>query len=133
MTAKLLVLHLWKRLQVLEKRFFWRKMLPAYLCIQNLQNYVRKIFIKNWFWDIFTLGDFTVPKFALHDKVTYKTRAIKNPKNSAHCFEDNGLTNHLVKLLQDRINPFVLSAPFLYPLKAFWCFQGVEKRCIGNE
>ena len=36
-------------------------------------------------------------------------------------------------------NPFVLNAPFLYPLKAsekrkvFWCFQGVEKRCIGNE
>ena len=37
------------------------------------------------------------------------------------------------------INPFVLNAPFLYPLKtsenltAFWCFQGIEKGCIGNE
>ena len=36
-------------------------------------------------------------------------------------------------------NPFVPSAPFLYPLKTlenrkvFWCFQGVEKKCIGNE
>ena len=36
-------------------------------------------------------------------------------------------------------NLFVSSAPFLYSLKtsenrkAFWCFQGVEKRCIGNE
>ena len=37
------------------------------------------------------------------------------------------------------INPLVPNAPFLYPVKtsenrtAFWCFQGVEKRCIGNE
>ena len=36
-------------------------------------------------------------------------------------------------------NPFVPNAPFLYPLKTsenlkvFWCFQGVEKRCIGNK
>ena len=28
------------------------------------------------------------------------------------------------------INPFVPSAPFLYPPK---CFQGLEKGCIGNE
>ena len=37
------------------------------------------------------------------------------------------------------INPFVLNAPFLHPLKisenltVFWCFQGVEKGCIGNK
>ena len=37
------------------------------------------------------------------------------------------------------INPFVPNAPFLYPLKTsenltvFWCFQEVEKGCIGNE
>ena len=37
------------------------------------------------------------------------------------------------------INPFVPNAPFLYPRKhqkaltIFWCFQGVEKGCIGNE
>ena len=36
------------------------------------------------------------------------------------------------------INPFVPNAPFLYPLKTsenrkvFWCFQGVEKGCIGK-
>ena len=36
-------------------------------------------------------------------------------------------------------NPFVPNAPFLYPLKTsekftvFWCFQGVEKGCIGND
>ena len=36
------------------------------------------------------------------------------------------------------INPFVPNALFLYPLKTenfkiFWCFQGVEKACIGNK
>ena len=36
------------------------------------------------------------------------------------------------------INLFIHNAPFLYLLKTenrkvFWCFQGVEKGCIGNE
>ena len=37
------------------------------------------------------------------------------------------------------INPFIPKTPFLYHLKTsdnltiFWCFQGVEKGCIGNE
>ena len=36
------------------------------------------------------------------------------------------------------VKPFITSTPFLYPLKAsenltvFWCFQGIEKGCIGN-
>ena len=39
----------------------------------------------------------------------------------------------------ESINPFLPSAPFLYPLKTsgnrkvFYCFQGVEKGYIGNE
>ena len=39
----------------------------------------------------------------------------------------------------DRIISFDLNAPpFLYPWKhdsrkVFWCFQGIEKRCIGNK
>ena len=37
------------------------------------------------------------------------------------------------------VNPFFPNVAFLYPLKTseirkvFWCFQGVQKRCIGNE
>ena len=37
------------------------------------------------------------------------------------------------------INSLVPNSPFLYPLKhrktltVFWCFQGIEKGCIGNE
>ena len=44
-----------------------------------------------------------------------------------------------VPLLIWFIDPFFSNAPFLYPLKTsknlkvFWCFQGVEKGCIGNE
>ena len=41
-------------------------------------------------------------------------------------------------LLPYLFNRFVPNAPFLYPLKTgklkvFWCFQGVEKECIGNK
>ena len=37
------------------------------------------------------------------------------------------------------INPSAPNAPFLYPLKSsvnlkvFWCFQGLEKECIGKK
>ena len=37
------------------------------------------------------------------------------------------------------LNPFIPNAPFLYSLKTSenlrvcWCFEGVEKGCIGNE
>ena len=37
------------------------------------------------------------------------------------------------------LNPFVPDVTFLYPRKTlgnptvFWCFQGVERGCIGNE
>ena len=39
----------------------------------------------------------------------------------------------------ERRNPFVSNSPFHYTLKTsenrkvFWCFQGVEKGCIGNK
>ena len=48
----------------------------------------------------------------------------------------SGILNVYSKL---KINPFVPNAPFFYPLKTaenlsvFWCFQGIEKGCIGNE
>ena len=42
-------------------------------------------------------------------------------------------------MFESSFSPFVPNAPFLYLLKTsekltvFWCFQGVEKGCIGNE
>ena len=44
-----------------------------------------------------------------------------------------------IRLWELSINPFISNATFLYPMKTsenltvFWCFQGVEKGCIGNE
>ena len=49
---------------------------------------------------------------------------------------------HRRKKLSDTVylfNPFVSNEPFLHSLKTlknrevFWCFQGVEKGCIGNK
>ena len=44
-----------------------------------------------------------------------------------------------INFWKSTLNPFVPNASFLYPLntsenrKVFWCFQVVEKGCIGNE
>ena len=46
---------------------------------------------------------------------------------------------YLLKILEMGFNSFVPNAPFLYTLttsenlKVFWCFQGVEKGCIGSK
>ena len=46
---------------------------------------------------------------------------------------------YVMEKIRQRIDRFVPNVPFLYPLgtsenrKIFWCFQGPEKGCIGNE
>ena len=57
-----------------------------------------------------------------------------NGKNTE--VEGSGLVKLVV--ITNVFNPFVPRAPFLYSLKTenltfFWCFQEVEKKCIGNE
>ena len=47
---------------------------------------------------------------ALHEKIINKTWTTKNQENSAQRFEDNYLTNHLVKFLQDRNKPWRVEA-----------------------
>ena len=44
-------------------------------------------------------------KIILLHKIINKTRLTKKQENSAHSFEDNYLTDHLVKFLQDRVKP----------------------------
>ena len=44
-------------------------------------------------------------KIALHEKFINKTRVTKDQENSAHCFGESYLTNHLAKFLQNRIKP----------------------------
>ena len=59
---KSVVLQSRKKLQVLEKKFFLKKILPAYLRICDLQNAVRNFFINKWVSRYLNLGDFKVPK-----------------------------------------------------------------------
>ena len=44
-------------------------------------------------------------KIVLLHKIINKIRLTEKQENSAHSLEDNYLTNHLVKFLQDRIKP----------------------------
>ena len=53
---------------------------------------------------------FWFQKTVLCHKTINKTRSTKNQENFAHCFRDNYLTNHLVKFLQDRFNPWRVGA-----------------------
>ena len=56
-----------------------------------------------------------------------------------HTIKANNFNFPLKSWFQEgNLNPFVFNVPFLYPLKTsenlvFSCFQGVEKRCIGNK
>ena len=48
------------------------------------------------------------------------------------------MQNLNLKKVRGTIDPFVSNAPLLYPLKTsenrkVFCFQGVEKGCIGNK
>ena len=61
---------------------------------------VRNFFKNKWFSRYLNFGDFKIPKIVLHN--FWESR---NQENSAHCFGDNYLTDHLVKFLQDRIKP----------------------------
>ena len=51
-----------KKLQVLEKNFFQKKFLPAYLRRYDLQNGVQKFFLNKWISRYLSFGDFIVPK-----------------------------------------------------------------------
>ena len=46
----------------LEKNFFEKKILPAYLRGYDLQNGVRKFFLNKWFTRYLSFSDFKVPK-----------------------------------------------------------------------
>ena len=111
--------HTWKKLQKYffvekmcpnhcKKTFFEKNVLLAYLCEYDFQNVVRKTFVKNGFQGIYVFVILRFWKIVLHNEIIHKTRSTKNQENSAHCFGDNYLTNHLVKFLQDRIKPWIV-------------------------
>ena len=66
----------------------------------------------------------------------------KSSRVSGKQAKEDCLRNYLILFFVSDLlvfNPFVPNVPFLYSQKAlenrkvFWCFQGVEKSCIGNE
>ena len=62
MRPKSVVLQSRKKLQVLGKNFFRKKILPAYLCRYDLQNDVRNFFLNKWVSRYLSFCDFEVPK-----------------------------------------------------------------------
>ena len=62
MRPKSVVLQSQEKLQVLEKKFFRKKFLAAYLCRYDFQNCVWKFFLNKWVLRNLSLGDFEVPK-----------------------------------------------------------------------
>ena len=69
------------------------------------------IFLNKWVWRYLGFGDFKVlKKLILIVKLLIKLDRQKIKKNSAHCFGDNYLTNHVIKFLQDRFKPWRVGA-----------------------
>ena len=59
---KSVILQSQKKLQALEKFFFEKKFLPAYLCRYDIQSGMRRFFLDKWVSRYLSLGDFKVPK-----------------------------------------------------------------------
>ena len=55
--------------------------------------------------DIYFLVLSRLQKVFLHNKIINKVEKTKIQENSAQLFEENYLTDHFAKLLQDRIKP----------------------------
>ena len=105
MTPKLVALQSWKKLQVLEKTSF--QLICTYETYKTeCRNFLKIIRSRDMSLSLI----FCFQKTFLHHKIITKTRSTKNQGNSAHCFGDNYLTNHLVKFMQDRLKSWRVGA-----------------------
>ena len=93
---KLLVLQLWKKLKLLEKKFF-RKKIPAYLC--------KYMIFKTLCGMVLSRVVLRFRKMVFHNKIINKTRSTKNQENPAYRFVDNYLSNHHAKFCKIGLNP----------------------------
>ena len=62
-----------KKLQVLEKKFFEKKILLAYLCRYDLQNNVQNFFLNKWVSGYLSFGDLSFKKIVPHSKIINKS------------------------------------------------------------
>ena len=87
-----------------------KKKYKIIFCAKN--DRVWKFFKITGIRDIFSFRDFTVPKFALHNKIVSKAQTIRNQEKSTQVFQrqvfsigDKYLTNHFVEFLRDWVKP----------------------------
>ena len=88
---------------------------------------------------ILTSDDFSKTQKSryLENEMRFSNKKINSLQIKSYFIPNNNFVvevvfNYIRKKSLSWINPFVSNAPFLYG-KGFWCFQGVEKGCIGNE
>ena len=87
--AQTVVLQSLKKLQVLEKNFFRKKILLSYLCRYDLQKRCAEIFLNKWVSRYLSSVILRFRKTVLHNEIINKTRSTKKQENSAHRFGDN--------------------------------------------
>ena len=106
----------YSRLSICQIFLFLETLLQ--LCFPSLSNLYQRTRKVNW---IFTKG------FLLMQIQNEKKKGLKR-----FFFGE-------ILLFYAYVNTFAPNVPFLYPLKTlenhtiFWCFQGVQKGCIGNK
>ena len=105
MTPKLMVFQSRKKAPNLWKKIFSKKN-PSSLFVRIRAKTVCRNFCEiNRSPDIKLSVYLRFQKIVPLHKIINKTRLTKKQQNSAHCFGDNYLTDHLVKFQQDRVKP----------------------------
>ena len=116
MAPKWVALQSWQKLQVIDlkkKKKKKKKNSRLFVQIRSLKRYPDFFFFfkKRMGLEIFNFCWFSrFRKIVLHNKNINKTRRPEI-KKTVHCFEENYLTNHLAKFLQDRIKPWKVGVP----------------------
>ena len=94
-----------------------------------------------------TLKDFVVDFFLEILPSLLRWPYLRTFLSECFCNCNNGNSTVILQFVDSKVcvriicrfSPFVPNTLFLYPLntsenlRVFWCFQGVEKRCIGNK
>ena len=94
----------------LKKMFFKKKSIQLICADIIFKTECRNLFEINGSQDISILMILQFWKIVLLHKIINKISLTKKQENSAHCFGDNYLTDHLIKFLQDRIKPWRVGA-----------------------
>ena len=102
---------------------------PGYICVKWLHDCWNAAY---WYGTKQYLLRYSIhQKFALWLRKSVSLWERIKGQIRPYCFQGRAFLQMKI-FTKMQFNPFVPNAPFLY-LTVFWCFQGVEKGCIGNE